>query len=71
MFIWDGTLRNVCSTLDSNCMHHSIRVFEGDFTNPGDLDKIVDTCLGLWATPLTRLLYAPPYRWRGGHYAAI
>ena len=47
MFIWDGTLRNVCSRLDSNWIHHSIRVFEGDFTNPGDLDKIVDTCLGL------------------------
>ena len=50
MFIWDGTLRNVCSRQDSNWIHHSIRVFEGDFTNPGDLDKIVDTCLGLWAT---------------------
>ena len=50
MFIWDGNLRNVCSTRDCNWMHHSIRVFEGDFTNPGDLDKIVDTCLGLWAT---------------------
>ena len=50
MFIWDGNLRNVCSTRDCNWIHHSIRVFEGDFTNPGDLDKIVDTCLGLWAT---------------------
>ena len=49
MFIWDGALRDV-SSKDEDWIHDSIRVFEGEYTDPGDLDKIVDTCLGLWAT---------------------
>ena len=49
MYIFDGTLQNV-GLEDKNWIYHSIRVFEGEFTNPDDLNKIVDTCLGLWAT---------------------
>lgn len=49
MYIFDGTLQNV-GLEHKNWIYHSIRVFEGEFTNPDDLNKIVDTCLGLWAT---------------------
>ena len=49
MYIFDGTLHSV-GLEHKNWIYHSIRVFEGEFTNPDDLNKIVDTCLGLWAT---------------------
>ena len=49
MYLWDGALHNL-SSQDKEWIHHSIRVFEGDFTDPRDLNRIVDTCLGLWAT---------------------
>ena len=32
-YLWDGTLHSL-SSQDAEWIHHSIRVFEGDFTDP-------------------------------------
>ena len=46
MYLWDGDLKAL-DNVQREWIHHSIRVFEGDFTDPRDRLKIVDTCLGL------------------------
>jgi len=50
MFLWDGATLEEVSAQRGAWIEDSIRVFDGDFTNPDDRLKIVDTCLGLWAT---------------------
>ena len=57
-YLWDGTLHSL-SSQDAEWIHHSIRVFEGDFTDPRDLNRIVDTCLGLWATAVSVVITNP------------
>ena len=66
-YLWDGTLHSL-SSQDAEWIHHSIRVFEGDFTDPRDLARIVDTCLGLSTCskcPLWQRPSSPPVPPRG------
>ena len=67
-YLWDGTSLHSLNSQDTEWIHHSIRVFEGDFTDPRDLARIVDTCLGLSTCskcPLWQRPSSPPVPPRG------
>ena len=45
MFLWDGAKLSAIEEHQTEWIEDSIRVFDGDFTDPNDRVKIVDTCL--------------------------
>jgi len=47
MYIYDGALHPISDSMA--WYHDSISVMDGDFTDPNDRGKLVDTILGLWS----------------------